>query len=121
MTRFSAVCTPTIVQSLQTELNAGQVQGDNNLGQLNYANGSEIDAAWAFVTGDTLHLFVAGNLALVLNVQGNRTIGHILDVFVDSAPGGFSNISAGPGHPIPPAGADPPARGPAQTARSARR
>ena len=92
--------TPTIVQSLQTELNAGQVQGDNNLGQLNYANGSEIDAAWAFVTGDTLHLFVAGNLALVLNVQGNRTIGHILDVFVDSAPGGFSNISAGPGHPI---------------------
>ena len=92
--------TPTIVQTLQTELNAGQIQGDNSLGQLNYANGSELDAAWAIVRGDTLHLFVAGNLALVLNFQQNRTIGHIFDLFVDTVPGGFNNVMAGPGHPI---------------------
>jgi hypothetical protein len=91
---------PTLVQTLQTELNAGQINGDNNLGDLNFANGSELDAAWARISGDTLHLFIGGNLALVLNQQQNRTIGHLLDVFVDTAPGGFNTLMVGPGHPI---------------------
>ena len=65
---------PTLVQTLQTELNQGQITGDNNLGNLVFANGSELDAAWASISGDTLHLFVGGNLALVLNQQGNGTI-----------------------------------------------
>jgi hypothetical protein len=91
---------PSLVQTLQTELNMGQIQGDNSLGDFNYANGSELDAVWARVSNDTLHLFVAGNLALVLNFQQNRTIPHILNLFVDTTPGGFNTLIVGAGHPI---------------------
>ena len=91
---------PTLVQTLQTELNQGQITGDNNLGNLVFANGSELDAAWTSISGDTLHLFVAGNLALVLNQQGNATIAHLLDLFVDTMPGGFGSLAVGPGHPL---------------------
>jgi hypothetical protein len=91
---------PTLVQTLQTELNQGQIAGDNTLGDIDFANGSELDAAWARISGDTLHLFVGGNLALVLNQQQNGSIGHLLDLFIDSAPGGFGSLAVGPGHPL---------------------
>ncbi len=91
-----------VVQTTQTGLSGGgQIPGDNTLGDLNYANGSELDAAHAFVSEGKLHLFLPGNLALRLVVNQNRTVGHILDVFVDSAPGGQNQLAAiGSGNPL---------------------
>lgn len=91
-----------VVQTTQTGLSGGgQIPGDNTLADLNYANGSELDAAHAFVSDGTLHLFLSGNLALRLVVNQNRTVGHILDVFVDSGPGGQNQLSAiGTGNPL---------------------
>ncbi len=77
-----------ITQSIQTGLSAGQITGDNNRGELDFANGSELDAAHAYVADDTLHLFLAGNLAVVLNANQNGTIRHVLEVFLDTGAGG---------------------------------
>jgi hypothetical protein len=94
--------TPTIVQTLQTGLSSGgTIPGDNTLADLNYASGSELDAAYALVTDGVLRLFLSGNLALRLNMQQNGTRGHILDVFVDSAPAGQNQLNGiGAGNPM---------------------
>jgi len=94
--------TPTIVQTLQTGLSSGgTIPGDNTLADLNYASGSELDAAYALVTDGVLRLFLSGNLALRLNMQQNGTRPHILDVFVDSAPGGQNQLNGiGAGNPM---------------------
>jgi hypothetical protein len=92
----------TIVQTLQTGLSSGgQIPGDNTLGDLNFASGSELDAAYALVSGGTLRLFLSGNLALRLTMQQNDTRGHVLDVFVDCAPGGQNQLNGlGTGYPL---------------------
>jgi len=84
---------PEIVQTLQTGLSAGQIVGDSNRGELAFANGSELDAAYGWVDGDTLRLFLGGNLALVLNQNQNGTIRHVLDVFIDHRLGGQNVLS----------------------------
>lgn len=90
-----------IVQTTQTALAGGQISGDNSLGDLEYANGSELDAAHAVVENGVLHLFLGGNLAQVLNQQGNQTNGHILDIFFDSIPGGQNTLNGlGAGSPL---------------------
>ncbi|MEO6463888.1 MAG: T9SS type A sorting domain-containing protein [Candidatus Eisenbacteria bacterium] len=91
-----------VVQITQTGLSGGgQIPGDNNLGDLNYASGSELDAAHAVVEGGVLRLFLPGNLALRLVVNQNRTTGHVLDVFFDTAPGGQAQLtSIGSGNPL---------------------
>jgi len=93
---------PVVVQTLQTGLaSGGTIPGDNTLADLNYASGSELDAAYALVTDGVLRLFLSGNLALRLNMQQNGTRGHILDVFVDSAPGGQNQLNGiGSGNPM---------------------
>src|SRR5512141_2301870 len=58
-------------QTTQTGLGSGQITGDNSDGDLNLANGSELDVAYGFIAGDTLHLFLAGNVANRLNIQQN--------------------------------------------------
>lgn len=90
-----------VTQSIQTGLNAGQITGDNNRGELDFANGSELDGGYAFVADDTLHLFLAGNLALALNANQNGTIRHVLEIFLDTAPGGQGALSSiGSGDPM---------------------
>ena len=91
-----------VVQTTQTGLSGGgQIPGDNTLGDLNYASGSELDGAHAVVSGGILRLFLPGNLALRLVVNQNRTVGHLLDLFVDSAPGGQNQLaSIGTGNPL---------------------
>jgi hypothetical protein len=80
---------------------SGPDSGDNTLADLNFASGSELDAAYAVVSDGVLHLFLAGNLALRLTMQQNDTHGHILDVFVDCAPGGQNVLAAlGTGNPL---------------------
>jgi len=90
-----------VLQTTQTGLSSGQLTGDNTDNDLNYANGSELDGAYAVISNNVLYLFLAGNLAAELNSNGNATVGHILDVFVDAWPGGQNPISQfGPSSPL---------------------
>lgn len=52
--------------------------GDADLGTEDFCNGSEIDALFARVSGDTLHLMIAGNLESNFNK---------IDLFIDAVPG----------------------------------
>ena len=90
-----------VTQSVQTGLGSGQINGDNNRGELDFANGSELDLGHAFIAADTLHLFLAGNLALVLNNNQNGTVRHVLEVFLDTGPGGQGTLNGlGVGDPV---------------------
>ncbi len=92
---------PIVVQSIQTDLTGTQFTGDNADNDLNFAGGSELDAAYAVISNNVLYLFLAGNLARELNTNGNATFGHIVDVFVDVWPGGQNPIRQfGPSNPI---------------------
>jgi len=93
---------PAVVQTVQTNLvSGGLIPGDNTLGDLNFASGSELDAVHAVVSDGVLHLFFTGNLALRLTMQQNDTRGHVLDVFVDCAPGGQNQlVGLGAGNPL---------------------
>lgn len=57
--------------------------GDSNLGQVNNANGSELDAAYARVSGGTLYLFLSGNLESNYNK---------LELFFDVKAGGQNQL-----------------------------
>jgi hypothetical protein len=90
-----------VTQAVQTGLGSGQITGDNNRGELDFANGSELDLGHAFIAADTLHLFLAGNLALVLNNNQNGTVRHVLEVFLDTGPGGQGTLNGlGVGDPV---------------------
>lgn len=86
---------PAIVeQAVQTSSTGfAQLTGDNNQGDLNFANGSELDLGYAFVADGKLNLFLAGNLALMLNSNQNGTVRHVLDIFVDVVPGGQQTLN----------------------------
>jgi hypothetical protein len=57
--------------------------GDNNLGLINYANGSELDGAYATISGGTLFLALTGNLESNFNK---------LEIFIDSKAGGQNQL-----------------------------
>ncbi len=92
---------PITIQTTQTGLGAGQIVGDNNKGDLNFSNGSELDGGYGFVSGGVLYLFLGGNLALMTRMNQVDTIGHTLDVFIDSVPGGQNSLNGlGSGNPL---------------------
>jgi hypothetical protein len=65
--------------------------GDSNLGQINFANGSELDAAHFYVSGGDINFLLAGNLESNFNK---------LVVFIDNGSGlGQNQISGGMGLP----------------------
>lgn len=78
-TRDAIYGSPIVVQNTPTGF------GDSNLGQVDYANGSELDAAYAYVdmTGQTLYLFLAGNLESNFNK---------LEIFFDTVAGGQNRL-----------------------------
>ncbi|CUU37085.1 MAG: PEP-CTERM sorting domain-containing protein [Armatimonadetes bacterium] len=78
-TRDAIYGSPIVVQDTPTGF------GDSNLGQVDYANGSELDAAYAYVdmTGQTLYLFLAGNLESNFNK---------LEIFFDTVAGGQNRL-----------------------------
>jgi len=57
--------------------------GDSNLGQVDYANGSELDGAYGLLTGGALYLVLAGNLESNFNK---------LEIFIDSRGGGENRL-----------------------------
>ncbi len=79
---------PLAIQSTQTRRG-----GDNTLGQVTFADGSELDAAYGAISDGTLHLFFSGNLELMINGVEAGTIGEILEVFLDTGAGGQHVVS----------------------------
>jgi len=73
----AAYGSPVAVQNTQTGF------GDSNLGVIDYANGSEIDALYAKVDSGFLYLVVAGNLESNFNK---------LEIFIDGVAGGQNKL-----------------------------
>ena len=71
-----------VVQSTQTGFD------DNTAGLVEFANGSELDAAYASVSDGVLHLFFSGNLASRLVPSDSPDFSDFLRVYLDCAPGG---------------------------------
>jgi hypothetical protein len=71
-------------------LNAQQVNrtrfGNSNLGQVNFANGSELNALYTCVSGGVLYIFCSGNA----ESNGNK-----MSILIDSKPTGSNPIPAG--------------------------
>ncbi|MBS1713908.1 MAG: hypothetical protein JST30_06185, partial [Armatimonadetes bacterium] len=65
------------VQNSQTQF------GDSNLGQIDYANGSEADNVWYVKSGGYLYLFVGGNLESNFNK---------LEIFIQAGPNGHNRL-----------------------------
>ncbi len=78
-TRDSDYGTPIVIQNTPTGF------GDSNLGQVDHANGSELDAAYAYVdmVNSTLYLFLSGNLESNFNK---------LELFFDTISGGQNRL-----------------------------
>ncbi|RMH09346.1 MAG: PEP-CTERM sorting domain-containing protein [Armatimonadetes bacterium] len=78
-TRDALYGTPIVVQDTPTGF------GDSTLGQVDYANGSELDAAYAYVDtlNQVLYLFLAGNLESNFNK---------LEIFFDTKAGGQNRL-----------------------------
>lgn len=68
---------PLAVQNTQTGF------GDSNLGQVDVANGSELDEAFGVITSSTLYLLLAGNLESNFNS---------LNLFFDTGAGGQNRL-----------------------------
>lgn len=66
-----------VVQNTQTGF------GDSNLGSIDYANGSELDAAYGTIVDGVLYLMLAGNLESNFNK---------LEIFVDAVAGGQNRL-----------------------------
>ena len=65
-----------VVQDTQTQF------GNADIGLLDFANGSEIDGAFAYIASDTLFVVFAGNVESKYNK---------LDIFIDAIPGEGQN------------------------------
>jgi hypothetical protein len=78
---------PLVVQTTQT------TTADNTQGLPDYSTGSELDAAYATISGGSLHLFLAGNQLFYWNLEG-VTISLPIDVFIDCRPGGQNTLLA---------------------------
>jgi hypothetical protein len=61
--------------------------GDSNLGQVGFANGSELDAGYAAIANGRLYIMLSGNLESNFNK---------VDLFIDSVAGGMNRLT-----PIP--------------------
>lgn len=68
---------PLAIQNTQTQF------GDNNLGTIDWSNGSEINAVYAYRTATDLYLFFAGN------VESNY---NKLTIIIDSVAGGQNRL-----------------------------
>jgi hypothetical protein len=85
-----------VVQTTQTGQTSFGIVGDNNLGELMNANGSELDAGYSVISDGVLHLFLAGNLAIQPNPVEAGTLEEMLLLFVDTGSGGLHQLSGLP-------------------------
>ncbi len=80
-------------QTTQTGQTSFGIVGDNTLGDLMNANGSELDAGYGVISEGALHLFISGNLAIQSNPIEAGTLEEILILFVDVGSGGQHVVS----------------------------
>ena len=69
--------------SANTLQNTQTGYGDSTLGLIDFANGSELDAGYSVIQGDTLYVLFAGNLESTFNK---------IDVFIDARDGGQNRL-----------------------------
>jgi hypothetical protein len=74
--------------STQTTQTSQLVSGDNTLGWVDYANGSELDEAYGFISSGVLHLLLSGNLMSYIAASEPSSSYDDLEIFIDSQPGG---------------------------------
>jgi hypothetical protein len=85
-----------VTQTTQTGQTSFGIVGDNTLGELLNANGSELDAGYGVITDGVLRLFLAGNLAIQPNPVEAGTLEEFLLLFVDVGPGGLHQLAGLP-------------------------
>jgi hypothetical protein len=83
---------PIVVQTSQTWL------PDATAGRVAATNGGELDAAYAYIGYNTLHLFIAGNLWCEGNPVDPGTRYSALHVYIDTHAGGQNTLSGFPGY-----------------------
>ncbi len=66
----------------------GTVAGDNNYGNQGIANGSELDAAYGFISNGWLYLVMAGNFNSLATADGGTAPNDYLNIFFMTGPGG---------------------------------
>jgi hypothetical protein len=77
---------PLVVQTTQS-------QQDALYGSVSNAQGSELDAGYAYVANDTLYLFLTGNVQYWIQLEGGIVHVQPLYVFLDTRPGGQNILS----------------------------
>lgn len=81
---------PLAVQSSQSDVGGA---GDP-YATTNESSGSQLVAAYGYVSDGALHLFYAGNLTFWIQLEGGITHWLPLDVYIDCAPGGQHQLRA---------------------------
>ena len=85
-----------VTQTTQTGQTSFGIVGDNDLGELMNANGTELDEGYGVISDGALHLFFSGNLAMQPNPVDPGTLEEFLLLFVDVGPGGLQALSGLP-------------------------
>ena len=85
-----------VTQTTQTGQTSFGIVGDNTLGELMNANGTELDEGYGVISDGALHLFFSGNLAMQPNPVDPGTLEEFLLLFVDVGPGGLQALSGLP-------------------------
>jgi hypothetical protein len=83
---------PLSVQASQTLL------PDATAGRIGPTNGAELDAAYAFIADNTLHVFIAGNLWCEGNAVDYGLHYSVLQLFLDTGTGGENPVSGFSGY-----------------------
>jgi hypothetical protein len=85
---------PEYGTALSTQTNGTVGWPDPGLGLVGGSNGYELDQAYGFVSGGTLHLFLAGNLLCQGNPVDYGIYTYNLYLFIDSGAGGQNRMRA---------------------------
>jgi len=91
---------PLVVQASQS--NVGGTGDPSEPADAN--SGSQLNAAYGYISNGTLYVFCSGNLTFWLQLEGQVTHWMPLDLFIDSTPGGqhqllANNPAVAPGYP----------------------
>jgi len=81
---------PLAVQSSQSDVGGNA----DPYTQVNTSGGSQLDAAYGYISNETLYLFFTGNLTLWVQLEGGINHWLPLDVFIDCATGGQHQLLA---------------------------
>jgi hypothetical protein len=81
---------PLVVQTSQSDVGGNS----DPYTKVNESGGSQLVAAYGYISEGTLHLFFTGNLTLWVQLEGGINHWLPLDVFIDCAPGGQHQLLA---------------------------